>query len=142
MGEIQQQDVSSSSWVMRLRRVRELAQACGTLLGETFQRVCISAPPLSGCFCLHPCSFHSWELGCHGNSGVHLQEWDLSMEFVFCTPGCMQCVLLISLSQGSFFSPAGCHCFEVFSTSPFTERRAGEAVLPVSFPFYHCGPGI
>lgn len=107
---------------MRLRSGRKLAQACGPLLGEAFQRLCISAPPLCECLCLCPCSWHSWELGCCGNSGVHLEEWDLSMELVFCTPGCVQCMLLFSLSQGSFFSPAGCHCFEMFSTSPFTEK--------------------
>lgn len=43
MGEIQQQDVSSSSWVMRLRSGGKLAQACVPLLGEAFQRLCISS---------------------------------------------------------------------------------------------------
>lgn len=112
------------------------------LFWERPSRDCASQHHHSGCLCLHLCSWYSWELGCHGNSGVHLEEWDLSMEFVFCTPGCMQCMLLFSFSQGSFFSPAGCHCFEMSSTSPFTERRAGKGMLPVSFPFLHCGPGI
>lgn len=108
MGEIQQQDVPPSSWVMRLSSGSELAQACGPLLGEVFWRLYLSTTTL---WVLVPLSmrWHSWELGCLVNSGVHLEEWDLSMGFVFCTPGCVQCGLLFSLSQGSFFCPTGCH---------------------------------